>query len=253
MMPDEIFTDSKLELHVHRIHAAPLPAEFEHSDYFGFLRKFTLPITIPEVVEAIGIKFGGGRYKISIIKNDECIADKEFDIAGMSKSIQRDPTQMVGHLYEKRPAYRKFLETFDSPFLPNVIKETSKTYGTGSYILNIVENGKFICSEKFEIEETMSAMSATKGIQWKGTCSGCDAVTTVTSPRCYPPHHEETIFVNCANCSDPSSHQPKVELKVVFAITTFDAPSNSNESEQLKKCSCPVETLMETGCNCGGK
>jgi len=53
----------------------------------GYLKTFNLPITIPNIIEQIGLEFGGGAYQLRIVDaNGKCIKSKGFDISGLPKA-----------------------------------------------------------------------------------------------------------------------------------------------------------------------
>jgi len=52
----------------------------------GFLRDFSLPITLPDVIEIVARNYGGGKYKLQIIDSKgKYVKSKTFDISGPSK------------------------------------------------------------------------------------------------------------------------------------------------------------------------
>lgn len=60
----------------------------------GYLETFHLPTTIPDIIEQIGQKYGGGKYQIKIVDGmGKYVKSKTFEIAGLPKIPSPDTTK----------------------------------------------------------------------------------------------------------------------------------------------------------------
>jgi len=67
------------------------PATIKGVRISGYLDTFHLPTTIPDIIEAIGQKYGGGKYQIRIVDGaGKYVKSKTFEIAGLPKVPQQD-------------------------------------------------------------------------------------------------------------------------------------------------------------------
>lgn len=71
----------------------------------GYLETFYLPTSIPDVIESIGTKYGGGKYQIRIVDTaGKHVKSKTFEISGAPKlSEERDGviSEVVENFIEK--------------------------------------------------------------------------------------------------------------------------------------------------------
>jgi len=63
-----------------------LPQKFCGLQIKGYLQTFHLPTTIPDIIEEIGTKYGGGKFQIRIVDGaGKYVKSKTFEIAGDPK------------------------------------------------------------------------------------------------------------------------------------------------------------------------
>lgn len=66
----------------------------------GYLKAFHLPTTIPDIIESIGIEFGGGKYQIRIVDaSGKYVKSKMFEVVGEP----RLPSSSIPTLVESSP------------------------------------------------------------------------------------------------------------------------------------------------------
>ena len=52
----------------------------------GYLETFHLPTTIPDIIEKVGIKYGGGKYSLRVVDDKgRFVKTKTFEITGIAK------------------------------------------------------------------------------------------------------------------------------------------------------------------------
>lgn len=62
------------------------PQVIEDQKISGYLQTFHLPITIPDIIEKIEHKYGGGRYQIRIVDGvGKYVKSKTFEVSGKPK------------------------------------------------------------------------------------------------------------------------------------------------------------------------
>lgn len=67
------------------------PTTIKGTKINGYLKTFHLPITIPHIIEEIGITHGGGKYQIRIIDSTgKYVRSKTFEISGLPKIPKKD-------------------------------------------------------------------------------------------------------------------------------------------------------------------
>jgi len=67
------------------------PATIKGVRISGYLDTFHLPTTIPDIIEQVGQKYGGGKYQIRIVDGaGKYVKSKTFEIAGLPKVPQPD-------------------------------------------------------------------------------------------------------------------------------------------------------------------
>jgi len=91
-------------LNDHKIRVLRLePQVFKNKKINGFLDTFQLPITIPDIIEQIGKKYGGGKYQIRIIDNAGLyVKAKAFEIAGLPKLFGEEISEVDGPVKDAR-------------------------------------------------------------------------------------------------------------------------------------------------------
>jgi hypothetical protein len=74
--------DTDYKLMVHRLG----PQVLRGVKIAGYLETFYVPCTIPDIIEQIGRKYGGGRYVIKVVDNaGRYVKSKQFEIAGLPR------------------------------------------------------------------------------------------------------------------------------------------------------------------------
>jgi len=67
------------------------PQMFKGVKISGYLKTFSLPTTIPDIIEEIGKDYGGGKYQIRIVDNDDkYVKSQTFEISGLPKIDKRN-------------------------------------------------------------------------------------------------------------------------------------------------------------------
>jgi len=62
------------------------PQTYKGLKIVGYLETFYLPVTIPDIIEKVGLKYGGGKYQIRIVDGvGKYVKSKTFEIAGLPK------------------------------------------------------------------------------------------------------------------------------------------------------------------------
>ena len=62
------------------------PRMFNSIKIDGYLETFYLPTTIPDIIQVLGKKYGGGKYHIRIVDDQgNYVKQKSFDITGPPK------------------------------------------------------------------------------------------------------------------------------------------------------------------------
>lgn len=76
------------------------PVSFRGNRMSGYLKAFHLPTTIPDIIESIGIEFGGGKYQIRIVDaSGKYVKSKMFEVVGEP----RLPSSSIPTLVESSP------------------------------------------------------------------------------------------------------------------------------------------------------
>lgn len=99
--PDENFAqhlqDHTVKIHVDRVS----PREFKGKNIGGLIEEYVPPITIEEVETDVRNRFGGGRYRVRVIKNGRFIGARGLNIYGDPKVALDEFDQDFGEDFEK--------------------------------------------------------------------------------------------------------------------------------------------------------
>lgn len=212
----------------------------------GYLESFHLPATIPDIIEKIGVNYGGGMFQIRIVDDSgKYVKSKQFTIAGFPKI----PSSSEGGSEEDRqsttetqpdsryhlmrlaaydlmgnsvPHLQGFLERIEATMpTPQIIEHTEQKYGGGKYQLRLLNEGSVY---------TKSIVFDIAGASKKSAL--------VSAPN-------DGGKVKIFNTADGGPY-------FTGPITMNANAAKQNDQTTAGTCRCNPAQLLSSGCSCGG-